>query len=173
MSKKIKMLIGAAVVVIALAATTGVAFAASAYSSPAEAVADLTGRGVQSVIEERSETGKTFGAIAREAGQEEPFRAEMLEMKRDRLTARVKAGVMTQEKADEIMKTIRDRQESCDGTGAGQGTKRGQGAGFGFREGDGKGAGFGFRQGQDQGAGGGHHGRSGGFGTGNQSRKGS
>ncbi len=103
--------------VLAIGATSVTAFAASAYKTPAEAAAGITGRTVESVIAERVETGKTYGTIASEAGKLDEFKAEVLEMKNDNLNAQVAAGTITQEKADAIIKAIEDNQAVCDGTG--------------------------------------------------------
>ena len=79
--KNMRKLIIAGIVGLTLVAGTVTAFAASQYNTPAEAVAGLSGREVQSVIDERAQTGKTFGAIANEAGILDKFKAEMLDRK--------------------------------------------------------------------------------------------
>lgn len=147
--KTIKRLAIVGIAVLTLAAGAVTAFAASQYATPAEAVAGLTGREVQSVIDERTETGKSYGTIANEAGVLDKFKSEVLEMKKDALAARVAAGTMTQERADAILARIETNQANCDGTGTGCG----MGAGFG--------------QGGDQGRG------QGGRGMGNGLRNGS
>ncbi|NLV36370.1 MAG: DUF2680 domain-containing protein [Clostridiaceae bacterium] len=147
------------------------AFAASQYATPAEAVAGLSGREVQSVIDERAQTGKTYGAIANEAGVLDKFKAEMLEIKKDTLAARVAAGTMTQEQADAVIARIEENQASCDGTGTGRGQNgTGSGAGIGFGKGNGQGRGQnGSGLGAGRGQGRGQFGR----GTGNGLRDGS
>lgn len=140
--KGIKKFFITGVAVLALAAGTVTAFAASKYSTPAEAVAGLTGREVQSVIEERTQTRKTYGSIANEAGVLDEFRVEMLEMKKDMLTARVADGKMTQEQADAVIARIEANQANCDGTGTGCGLS-GVGSGMGARFGQGSGQGQG------------------------------
>ena len=67
--KKLTKVITLGAMVFAVAATSVTAFAVSAYSSPAEAVAGLTGQAVESVVAERAETGKSYGAIASENGK--------------------------------------------------------------------------------------------------------
>ena len=131
-----------------LTASTVTAFAASQYSTPAEAVAGLTGREVQSVIAERVETGKTYGSIANEADVLDEFKAEMLEMKKDKVADRVEAGTMTQERADAIIARNEANQSNCDGTVSGGGMKNGAGnrMGAGFGQG-GQGMGNGLRDG--------------------------
>lgn len=134
-----------------IGATSLVALAASAYNTPAEAVAGLTGKSVESIIAEKAETGKTYGTIAKEAGKLEEFKAENLEMKKDILSQKVAAGIMTQEKADEIIAALQENQANCDGTGSAK-IGKGQGAGFGKLNGNGQGKGQGQgRAGRGQG----------------------
>lgn len=155
-----KKILTGCVAVAAIAATSVTAFAASAYSTPAEAVAGITGRTEESIISERQESGKTYGTIAAEAGKLKEFHAEMLELRKENLSAQVAAGTITQERAGEILKTIEENQAACDGTGSarigqatgarfgssgagqglgrgsnGSGTGRGQGAGCGMNNG--------------------------------------
>ena len=73
------------------------AFATSNYTNPAQIVAALTNRSVDSVVDERYQTGKTFGMIADEAGKLIEFKQEMLELKKDELAKCVADGTMTQE----------------------------------------------------------------------------
>lgn len=145
-----------AAVVLVVGATGVTGFAASAYQSPAEAVAGITGQTVESVIAERQETNKTYGKIAADAGKLDEFKVEAMEMKKDRLNAQVADGKITQEKADTIIKTIEDNQANCDGSGS-KGVGQEQGARFGMN-GEGQGQGLangkhGQRMGQGQGQG--------------------
>lgn len=145
-----------AAVVLVVGATGVTGFAASAYQSPAEAVAGITGQTVESVIAERQETNKTYGKIAADAGKLDEFKVEAMEMKKDRLNAQVADGKITQEKADTIIKTIEDNQANCDGSGS-KGEGQEQGARFGMN-GEGQGQGLangkhGQRMGQGQGQG--------------------
>ncbi len=119
------------IVVLALVAASASAtvFAASAYTTRAEAVAGITGRTIDSVIAERKESGKTYGSMAADAGKLDEFKTEMLEMKKDNLAAQVEAGTITQEKADAILKAIDENRAVCDGTGS---SKIGQGSGAKF-----------------------------------------
>lgn len=128
--------------VLILVAGSVTAFAASQYATPAEAVAGLSGREVQSVIDERAQTGKTYGTIAKEAGLLDKFKAEMLEIKKGTLAERVAAGTMTQEQADAVIARIEENQANCDGTGTGLGRNgTGLGAASGFGKGNGQGRG--------------------------------
>ena len=136
MTKKLKKITAIGAMVLVIGASSITAFAASKYSSPAEAVAGLTGKTVDSVIQERQDTGKTYGTIAQEAGKLDEFKSENLQIKKDILAKRVADGTMTQARADEIIKAVEERQATCDGTGNG-GAGCGMGAGFGGMNGNG------------------------------------
>jgi len=133
-------LVGAAVLVIGAMSVT--AFAASISSTPAEAVAGLTGKTVESVIAEKTESGKTYGTIADEAGKLEEFKTEMLTLRKAALDEKVAAGTLTQERADAILAAMEQNQVNCDGTGSG---KIGQGMGARFGSGTGGGQGSGMK----------------------------
>lgn len=114
--KNLKKIIVTGLLALSVATT---AFATSAYNNPAEIVAGLTGRSVESVIDERHDT--SFGTIAKEAGKLDEFKAEILELRKDQLAARVADGRLTQEQADKILASIEERQALCDGEGYGYG----------------------------------------------------
>ena len=76
-----KKLIVTGLAVIMVATLPVTAFAASQYGTPAEVVAGITGREIQAVIDEKIETGKTYGTIANEAGVLDEFQKEMTETK--------------------------------------------------------------------------------------------
>jgi hypothetical protein len=135
---KIKKITAIGAMVLVIGATSITAFAASKYSSPAEAVAGLTGKTTASVIQEKQDTGKSYGAIAAEAGKLEEFKKERLQIVKDNLAKRVADGTITQARADEIIKAVEERQAVCDGTGTG-GAGCGMGAGLG--RGNGRGCG--------------------------------
>lgn len=116
--KNLKKVITVGTLVLAIGVTSATGFAASAYNTPAETVAGLTGQTVENVVAQRQETNKTYGAIAAEAGKLEEFKKENFEMKKDSLNAQVKEGRITQEKADGIIKAIEENQVNCDGTGS-------------------------------------------------------
>jgi polyhydroxyalkanoate synthesis regulator phasin len=101
------------------------------HETPAGITANLTGRDVQSIIDEKVETGKTYGKIASEAGKLDGFKAEALEMKKNRLAERVKAGEISQSEADELLRIIKEKQAMCDGTGSSNGAECHLGLGFG------------------------------------------
>lgn len=141
------------VIVLTLSATSLTAFAASKYNTPAEAAAGVTGKTVESVTTERSETGKTYGTITKDAGKLTEFQNEMLEMKKDALAEKVKDGTMTQERVNEIITAVEENQKSCDGTGSAKigqkmGAGFGMGNGSGMGKGNGNGACGGFNQAQ-------------------------
>lgn len=125
--KNFKKLI-AAVAVIGVLGTAGVAFAATA-KTPAEIVAGLAGKTVESVTKERV-AGKTYGTIAKDAGKLDEFKTQMLEQKKSVLDQRVKDGTLTQQQADETYNAIKNNQATCNGTGS-TGMGRKAGAGFG------------------------------------------
>ena len=153
--KTIRKFVMVGIVVLLLVIGTVTAFAASQYETPAEAVAGLTGREVQSVIDERTETDKSYGTIANEAGVLDEFKSEALEIKKEKLADRVTNGTMTQEQSDAILEGIETNQANCDGTGTGHrmngtgsgtGAKFGQGSSQGHGQG-GRGMGNGLRNG--------------------------
>lgn len=117
--KRVKKLVVTGIMLLVASAACASAFAESAYKSPVEALAGITERTVESILAERKETGKTFGAIAKEAGKLDEYKAECLEIKKDYLLAQVSAGKLTQEEADAILSKIEAKQIICDGTGAG------------------------------------------------------
>lgn len=136
------MIVGTAMLTIG--ATSISAFAASTYRSPAEIVAGLTDKTVETVTQEKTETGKTYGALANENGVLDEFKSEMLEQKKNRLNEKVAEGTMTQERSDTILAAIEENQANCDGSGNGRGaTGERLGAGFGAGNGAGNGSGAG------------------------------
>lgn len=132
-------LIGLAVLVVSAMSVT--AFAAS-YKTPAEIVAGLTGKTVDSVIEEKNDSEKTYGTIAKDAGKLDEFKSQMLEQKKELLQEKVAAGTMTQERADTMIKAMEQNQVNCDGTGSGRMGQK-MGAGYGSCMGNGQGRGQG------------------------------
>ena len=136
------------VAVVGVLGVGGVVFA-SEILTPANIAADVTGKSVTEVNQERAE-GKTYGTIANEAAKLDEFRSQMLEQKKAILDQRVADGRMTQEEADEIYNAILENQAFCDGTGNGQ-IGRGCGAGFGNGNGQGSGQGKGLGTGRGMG----------------------
>ncbi|WP_206458139.1 DUF2680 domain-containing protein [Anaerovorax sp. IOR16] len=150
--KRTKIALTVGMMVLALGATSLTAFAASNYKTPAEAVAALTGKTVESVVSEKTANNVTYGSIAKDAGKLEEFKQEQLQMKKDILEKRVADGTMTQERAEEIIAAIEENQLNCDGTGNAKIGQR-MGAGFGSMNGNGQGQGNGPRNGQGKGQG--------------------
>lgn len=140
--KNMKKLLVSAVVVLTLTATSATVFAASTYNTPAEAVAGLTNQTVEEVNNQRQK-GIPYGTIADENGKLEEFQQAMQEMHKDRLSARVANGTLTQEQADAALAAQAERQLICDGTGNGMGNGYGMGNGAGRGMGNGTGYGMG------------------------------
>ena len=124
--------------VIAVLGAASAAYAATTRT-PAEIAAGLTGKSVAVLNQERA-AGKTYGAIANEAGRLEEFKAQMLEQKKAILDQRVADGKLTQEQADSIYNSIQNNQANCDGNGN---AKMGRNAGLGLGNGQGNGMGNG------------------------------
>ncbi|HVI39178.1 MAG TPA: hypothetical protein VM577_00835 [Anaerovoracaceae bacterium] len=61
---------------------------------------------------ERSETGKTYGTIANDAGKLEEYQTEMLQIKKDVLAEKVAAGLITQERVEGIAAAVENNQIS-------------------------------------------------------------
>lgn len=131
--KNLKKIMIVGLVVFALAATSLTAFAFTGVSTPAEIVANLTGKTVDEVTEEKFDSNKTYGEIAYDEGLWEEFNEEMLKSKKAFLDEKVAEGALTQEEADEIYENIQERQEYCNGNGVGYGGMMGYGFGNGGR----------------------------------------
>lgn len=101
-----------------LFATSATAMAAES-SSPAKIVAELTEKSLEDVINDHFETGKTYGEMADAAGKLEEFQDAILDLKQGSLAQQVKDKVITQDRADEILKLMEENQAICDGTGSG------------------------------------------------------
>lgn len=153
-------------VVLTIGATSVTAFAVSAFT-PAEIAANVTGKTIEEVTNEKFQNGITYGEVANNYGSLEEFQAAMLENKIAILSERVAQGTMTQEEADEIIEALKANQATCDGTGE---ARIGQsfGAAFGGMMGNGQGQGMGLgNNGQGRGLGGGQARGMGGNGLGN------
>lgn len=144
----------AALTVVAVLGAGGAAYAATAMT-PAEIAANLTGKSVAELQQQR-QAGQTYGAIANEAGKLDEFKTQMLEQKKAILDERVAEGKLTQEQADTIYKNIQENQANCDGTGNGARMGQKMGAGFGQGQGNGMRMGNGAGNGQGLGMGGGN-----------------
>jgi hypothetical protein len=137
--KGMKRIVLVATMVVGLG-SVGSVFADSVLKTPAEILAGLTGKTIEAVNEERT-IGKTYGALAQDAGKLDEFKDQMLQQKKLILDQYVKDGKLTQERADEIFNAIEENQTLCDGTGNG-GIGRNLGACFGQGNGIGRGTGM-------------------------------
>lgn len=153
--KQSKKIFTLAVVVLALVAMSITAFAVTTNQTPAELVAELTGRTVDSVRAQKIESGITYGGVANQAGFLEQFRNRMLELKKNQIEKRVAEGTMTQEEANTILEAIEEHQLTCDGTGTSQNLGKEFNLGFGGFSGNrnGSGDGSGIGQGMKSGIG--------------------
>ncbi len=133
--KKIKSFLFLLAALILFTASS-ITVSAAGNETPADIVARLTGRDVTDVIQEKLNTGKTYGTIAKEAGKLDEFKAECLELKEQILKENVENGLLSQDEADDILAAIKENQAICDGTGNGNcwnGTPGyGNGCGFGW-----------------------------------------
>lgn len=170
--RKNKIIIIALVLIMILAASV-TAFAFTARTStetfagftgriPIGILGGLTKKGNEDLAQIRYESGKTYGQIAYEEGEDvwEEFRDEILQTKKAILKERVTEGNLTQEEADEILKNIDDMQEYCLENGGGFGMMRNRSSnGNSFGMGNRSGNGNGFGNGKGMGLGGGRCGR--------------
>ncbi len=116
---------------MAILGVSAVAYAAGT-GTPADIVADLTGKSVESVVSQRS-AGTSYGAIAAEAGVLSEFQEKMLALKKEVLQQRVESGRLTEAEAARYYEALKEKQANCDGTSAGgQGIGRELRVGFGF-----------------------------------------
>lgn len=160
--KKSKLAIIISVAAILVIALSTAAFAIAKGDTPAEIVANLTGKTVDEVNDLRGD-GKSYGEQAKDAGKLEEFQRERLDLQKLNLDQAVLDKEMTQEEADALLAQAQLRMQDCDGTGSGQGLGNGQGNGVcdgtgsgGQRMGacDGSGTGKGGGNGQKSGIGG-------------------
>ncbi len=103
--KNLKKLIvcGTAAAVLSLSAMSVFAQPSDTPDNPAQITAEVTGRSVESIIEERKDTGKSFAQIADEAGKLDEFKADMIELRKARLDEAVAEGRISQQRADAIL----------------------------------------------------------------------
>lgn len=147
--KKIVSIVLTGAVILSLG---GIAFAGS-FDSPAEILANLTGKTVEKLYEEKGD--KTFGQLAAEDEEIfEQFRDQMLESKKAIIEQRVEEKLLTQEEADKILAQMEENCTLNPGEGKRLGQeynlrfqfgKNGQGQGMGMGRGQGRGQGKGFR----------------------------
>ena len=138
--KKIRNIVAASALTLAMGVTSLTVFAAAKYDSPQEALAGITGKTIEEITQERFDEVKTYGEIAAEAGKLDEFKEELFEQKKEIIEERVAEGSLSTENADEILERVEDNQATCVGDG-----ERGSGmmSGFGFMFGNGSGGGRG------------------------------
>lgn len=129
--KKLNKFVVAGAMALAIGATSVTAFAASSYRTPAETLADVTGKTVEKVNQEKNQTGECYGRIAKDSGKLQEFKDARLEDRKSYLQDKVKSGEITQEKADEIINNMKERQANCNGEGIGKGFRMGGFSGLG------------------------------------------
>jgi len=151
--KKIRNIVAAGALTLAMGVTSITVFAAAKYDSPQEALAGMTGKTVEEITEKKVQENKTYGAIAAEEGKLDEFKIELLEQKREVIQERVTEGVLEQEDADAVLERIQERQETCIGEGnPGEGMMEGIGMKFGNVPQDGQGNGNGLQNGEGNGS---------------------
>lgn len=150
--KKVRNMLAAGALTLAMGVTSLTVFAAAKYDSPQEALAGMTGKTVQEIAQIRVDENKTYGAIAAEEGKLDEFKVELMEQKKEVLQKRVDEGTLGQEEADRIQERIQEHQATCDGEGnPDQGMMQGSGLQFGTRAHDGQGKGLGLQDGAGNG----------------------
>ena len=97
------------------------AYASSAYTNPAEAVAGLSGKSIEEVVATKTATDVTYGQIASDLGVLDAFKVEMLELRKDYINQKVANGTLTQERANVAIQAMENNLAECDGTGLAQG----------------------------------------------------
>ena len=107
---KLTRILLVATMILAVSSGAFFVFATSNYATPAEVVAGLTGRTVESVIAEHNETDAKYNEIAANAGMQKEFIDEMALLRADEIAAKVTSGELTQEQADIILARIAARQ---------------------------------------------------------------
>lgn len=107
MKKKLVLLMA----VVMILGSMSVAFADSSFN-PASIFAKFKGIDEEEAFQMRRDAGMSFGELAQDEEFYGEFRQELQESKKSRLNELVKDGVITQERADEILASF----ENCDGT---------------------------------------------------------
>lgn len=149
--KKNKLFLLISIVTVLLIGIASVSYAATAYNSPAEIIAGLTGKSVDQAAADR-QAGTSFGAQAVEAGKLAEFKAARLDLYKQNLDQAVADNRVSQADADKLFEAMQQRLADCTGDGVGQGAGCGMGKGSGDglglgSRGMGRGAGQGMRAG--------------------------
>ena len=125
-------------------------FASNQFDAKAEAIAKLTNKTVETIIEQKNTLNMTFGELAKENGVLDQFKKVNLEQKEEILNEKVNQGIITKEESENILNQIKENQENCDGNGSnsqnlgldlglGNGNDSGNGSGCGNGSGNGAG----------------------------------
>lgn len=136
-------------------------FASNQFDAKAEAIAKLTNKTVETIIEQKINLDMTFGEIAKENGVLDQFKKANLEQKEAILNEKVEQGILTKEQAENILNKIKENQATCDGSGS---NSQNLGLGLGLGNGNGSGNGSGRGNGSGNGAGNGGQGKGKGIG---------
>lgn len=126
--KKIILSLGAIALLVTLSTQT--VFASEVNLTPAGILSKITGKSIESLTEERKETNKSYGAMAKEEGIFDDFKEEMIEVKKARINELLENNEITKEEADKMISSFND----CDGTG-----KQGKDGNMGMKFGKGNG----------------------------------
>ena len=137
--KNFNKLVAAATIVgiLGVVGVAGASYAVTGAATPVSILSTITGQTVEQVTAERA-AGKTYGAIAKDAGKLDQFKTANLDQRKAVLDQRVKDGNLTQAQADATYKAMETNQATCDGTGS---ASIGQKMGGGFGQGMGASAG--------------------------------
>lgn len=150
--KKNKLILVLSVVTILVIGLSTAAFAAVDYKTPAEIVAELTGKTAEEVTADR-QAGISYGAQAKEADKLDEFQSDRIALREQILDQAVLDERFTQEEADKLLDDMKLRMEDCDGTGTGAGQEQRNGTGMGLCDGTGMGQNKGTGMGMGRGAG--------------------
>lgn len=115
--KKTKLAVAG--LLVALSMTSVSAFAA--FKTVPEITADLTGKDIETVLQEQALTGKSWYQLAEEAGKTEEFQQAIIEQKKEALKEQVAQGFLTQEQADSISSYMDTNQANGNNYGNGYG----------------------------------------------------
>ncbi len=129
--KKKKLFLLISIVTVLLVGVASVSYAATAYNSPAEIIAGLTGKSVDEAVADR-QAGSSYGAQAKEAGKLTEFQTARLELYKQNLDQAVADKRISQEDADKLYEAMKLRIANCTGDGTGQGAGNGIGRGMGM-----------------------------------------
>lgn len=114
--------------ILSFTAITAITAAADTYKTPANALSELTGKSIAEVVEEKKDTGKTYGELASEAGVLDKFKETNAKIKKEKVDQKIDQGNLTREQGDQINQNIEKCQAICNG--AGVGSEYGQGNGL-------------------------------------------